>query len=166
MSLKSALLLLSCHNPDEKRKEFKEMQVPKNSQGAWKEGLPQTGIELQWQQVKQGVPSVPPPPKAHDHRWGFELDWQIKSFSCRLSAIFTATVQCNTGITADAAPARFSVSRSILPSLMNKKTQRCLNLLVWGSNSHIYCFPSEIHGLRHGGADCHPSFTASGCWRA
>ncbi|KAK0134371.1 hypothetical protein N1851_030055 [Merluccius polli] len=53
-------------------------------------------------------------PKAHDH-----------------SSLFTTTDPCRVRITADAAPIRLSISRSILSSLMNK-TPRYLNSSTWG----------------------------------
>ncbi|KAF7653075.1 hypothetical protein LDENG_00087680 [Lucifuga dentata] len=41
--------------------------------------------------------------------------------------------------TSDAAPIRLSISRSILPSLMNK-TPRYLNSSVWGRNSPPFSY--------------------------
>ena len=55
-------------------------------------------------------------------------------FAFRLSSLFTMTDWYNDGITAAAAPIRLSVSRSILPSLMNK-TPRYFNSTTWGRSS-------------------------------
>ncbi|KAI3358378.1 hypothetical protein L3Q82_014693 [Scortum barcoo] len=65
-------------------------------------------------------------------------------------------------ITADAAPIRLSISRSIFPSLVNK-TPEILELLHLRQDLSTHPerarhpFPVENHGLGFGGADSHPS---------
>lgn len=56
---------------------------------------------------------------------GWNLNWQIGSFTFRLSAIFIKKVQYSTIC--------LSISYSILPSVMNK-TPRYLNALTWDSH--------------------------------
>ncbi|KAK0155355.1 hypothetical protein N1851_002312 [Merluccius polli] len=48
----------------------------------------------------------------------------MESFAFRLSSLFTTMDPCRVRITADAAPIHLSISRSILPSLVNKTLSR------------------------------------------
>ncbi|KAK3558676.1 hypothetical protein QTP86_023223, partial [Hemibagrus guttatus] len=82
------------------------------------------------------------------------------------SSFFTTTDRYIDRITAAAAPIRLSISRSILPSLVNKaKILKLLHLrkeLPSNLEGVSHLFLVENHGLRFGGADPHPSrFTLS-----
>ncbi|KAI3365786.1 hypothetical protein L3Q82_000784 [Scortum barcoo] len=85
------------------------------------------------------------------------------------SSFFTTTVRyIFDRITADAAPIRLSISRSIFPSLVNK-TPEILELLHLRKDLSTHPerarhpFPVENHGLGFGGADSHPSRFTLGC---
>ncbi len=81
------------------------------------------------------------------------------------------TVRNIAHIIADAVPIHLLISRSILPSLVNKPP-RYFNSFTWGSNSSHPIpnpegarrhFPAESRGIRLGGADSHPDRSIFDC---
>ncbi|KAI3363652.1 hypothetical protein L3Q82_001194 [Scortum barcoo] len=102
------------------------------------------------------------------------LTGKSRTFAFRLSSFFTTTrsgtFSRTDRITADAAPIRLSISRSIFPSLVNK-TPRYLNSSTWRQDlsthperaRHPFPVENQNHGLRFGGADSHPSRFTLGC---
>ncbi|MEQ2301998.1 hypothetical protein AMECASPLE_001869 [Ameca splendens] len=86
--------------------------------------------------------------------------WNVdRPFTFRLSSLFTSMDRHSVLITAAAALIRLSLSRSILPSLVNKTPKYLRQELPSNLKRTSHTFPVENHGLGLGGADLHRSHT-------
>ncbi|XP_070685411.1 scavenger receptor cysteine-rich type 1 protein M130-like [Pempheris klunzingeri] len=83
--------------------------------------------------------------EAQQSQPGNHLLRTIKSFSFRFS-FFTTTDRYSARITADAAPIRLSISRSILPSLVKQDPK--IQQLAPNPKGAIHLFPAENHVCR------------------
>lgn len=93
---------------------------------------------------------------------GMMVDWKIDIFGFRLSSLFTTTVWYTACITANGAPTCLSITRYILPLLLNKILYLTQNQPP-NLEGAIHCFLAEHYNFQFGGADSYTNYLALGC---